>query len=307
MPTRKSQGMLGLIRSHKQLAARFSRDVIMRIDPPVETVAKLRTNGTTARAVPGLAMPALLVTPRQRVVEDGAILHLHGGAYVSGGIMQCRALISPICAAAGARARTFCYRLAPRHPNPAQVEDALRAYQSLRDQGYPPDKIALVGESAGGNLALALTLRLREMGEKLPAGLALLSPWVDLKQTGDSYRTLRDQDATLNGEELLRCAIQFAGSRERLADPDISPLYADFTGFPPTLIHCGTQEILLSDSERLERALLRDGVDARLVRWAGMCHVFQAFGFEESKASNRQIGLFLRSCLQGFASPDPSS
>ena len=230
-------------------------------------------------------------------VHGAAILHLHGGAYVSGGLLQCRELISPICAAAGARALTFCYRLAPKHPYPAQLEDALRAYRFLRDLGCKPENIALVGESAGGNLALSLVRRLREMGERLPAGLALLSPWVDLAQRGESYRTLQDVDATLNAGELMESALQFAGSSERLQSPEISPLYGDFTGFPPTLIHCGASEILLSDSEGLERAMLRDGVDARLVRWAGMCHVFQAFGFEESKASNRQIGLFLRRCL----------
>ena len=120
---------------------------------------------------------------------------------------------------------------------------------------------------------------------------------MDLAQRGESYRTLQDVDATLNAGGLMESALQFAGSSERLQSPEISPLYGDFTGFPPTLIHCGTSEILLSDSEGLERAMLRDGVDARLVRWAGMCHVFKAFGFEESKASNRQIGLFLRRCL----------
>ena len=106
-------------------------------------------------------------------------------------------------------------------------------------------------------------------------------------------------DATLDAGELMESAVAFAGSRERLHDPDISPVYDTFTGYPPVLIHCGTHEILLSDSEKLEDAMQRDGVDARLVRWAGMCHVFQAFGFEESKASNRQIGQFLLDHLKG--------
>ena len=297
MPSRRSQGMLGLIRSHKEWAGQLSREVIMRIDPAVETVARLRMNGTTARAEKSLGMPALMVFPGKEESGGGVLLHLHGGAYVSGGMLQCRALISPICAAAKTPALTFCYRLAPRFPYPAQLEDALRAYRFLREKGFSARQIALVGESAGGNLALALTLKLRALGEELPAGLALLSPWVDLEQKGESYQTLRDKDATLNAEELMESAIQFAGGRERLGETEISPVHADFSGFPPTLIHCGTQEILLSDAERLDGAMLRDGVRVRLVRWAGMCHVFQAFGFEESKAANQQIGAFLRQCL----------
>ena len=294
MPTRRSQGMLGLIRSHKQFANTVATQWMMRIDPPAETVARLRMSGTTASAVSGLGMPGILISPRRLLAEDAVILHLHGGAYMSGGILQCRALASPICAAAGIRILTFSYRLAPKHPYPAQLEDALTAYRFLRDSGYAPDRIALLGESAGGNLALALTLRLRDLGEPLPAAIALLSPWVDLAQTGESYQTQREIDATLNAGELMEAAIDFSGGEARLKDPEISPVYADFTGFPPVMIHCGANELLLSDSEMLERALLRDHVDVRLIRWAGMCHVFQAFGFEESRASNQQTGLFLR-------------
>ena len=290
MPSRYSLGVLGVIRSHKKLTTKISKQLLTRVDPPLTMVARLRVNGTSAEAVRDLDLPALTVTPRSVEAKDGIILHLHGGAYVSGGILQCRAL-------------TFCYRLAPRHPYPAQLEDALRAYDYLRKVGYPARKIALVGESAGGNLALALTRRLMERGDEPPAGLALLSPWVDLAQAGESYRTLREADATLNAAELMESAIQFAGSRDRLTDPAISPVYGAFDGFPPTLIHCGNQEILLSDAESLEKAMRRDGVNVRLVRWAGMCHVFQAFGFDESMASICQIGRFLYDRLSDHASP----
>lgn len=301
MPTRRSQDMLGLIRSHKKFASSFGNDLLMKIDPPIEAVARMRMNGTTAHTVNGLDLPALMVTPGKLEAEDAVILHLHGGAYVSGGMLQCRALISPICAAAGVRAMTFSYRLAPQYPYPAQLEDAFSAYAYLLNAGYRPEKIAFVGESAGGNLALALALKLRDAGEPLPAAIALLSPWVDLAQMGKSYQDLADVDATLNAEELMEDAVCFAGSTERLRDADISPVYASFQGFPPVLIHCGTHEILLSDSETLEKAMLRDGVDATLIRWEGMCHVFQAFGFEESKASNQQIGAFLKKCLTAEA------
>ena len=293
MPSRRSQEMLDLIHSHKKLASNVSNGMLMKIDVPADRVAKMRVSGTKAKLAEGLDMPAVMIEPREVRAENAVLMHMHGGAYISGGLLQCRALISPICAEAGIRTLTFSYRLAPEHPYPAQLDDAYRAYQFLRQSGYPAKRIGLVGESAGGNLALELTLRLRKEGEELPGALALLSPWTDLKQAGESYQTLKDADATLNSEELMESAIAFAGSEERLSSPEISPLYASFEGFPPTLIHCGTREILLSDSEKLEEAMLRDGVDAHLVRWEGMCHVFQAFGFEESKAANHQLGAFL--------------
>lgn len=296
MPSKRSQDMLGMIRSHKRAVTGLTNSV-MQVDPPPSRVARLRVMGTTAVLEKDLGMPAITVFPHTRLFSNAAILHLHGGAYVSGGLLQCRMLISPICALAGVPALTFSYRLAPRHPYPAQLEDAMAAYRSLLGKGIPARRIVLVGESAGGNLALALTMKLREMQEALPAGLALLSPWADLAQQGESYRTLRDVDATLNADELMRDALAFAGGRHALTDPEISPLYGDFTGFPPVEIHCGTSEILLSDSEALEKALLRDGVSAHLIRWEGMCHVFQAFGFEESRASNTQLAAFVRSCL----------
>lgn len=298
MPSKRSQDMLDMIRAHKKMASGIGNGWLMKVDAPAGAVARLHMRGTTGATVDGLDMPAVMVTPDKVEVSDAAILHMHGGAYVSGGLLQCRTLISPICAAAGMRALTFSYRLAPQYPYPAQLEDALRAYRYLRDAGTSLRKIAFVGESAGGNLALALALHLREMGEEMPAAIALLSPWVDLAQTGESYTALSEVDATLDAEELMKNAISFAGSKERLMEAEISPVYANFTGFPPVLIHCGTREILLSDSEMLERAMLRDGVEAQLVRWEGMCHVFQAFGFEESKAANRQIGQFLKKHLE---------
>ncbi len=296
MPTRRSQGMLKLIRTHKKFASRIGNDFLLKIEPSIQTVANLHMDGTRADLIGELPFPALMITPDQVTEQNAVILHMHGGAYVSGGLLQCRALISPICAAAGVRAFTFSYRLAPEHPYPAQLEDALQAYWYLRNAGYAADQIAFVGESAGGNLALALALYLRENGEALPAAIALLSPWVDLAQTGPSYEALKDADATLDADDLMKNALAFAGGKT-LGNAQISPVYADFSGFPPVQIHCGTQELLLSDSEMLEHQMLRGGVKVQLFRWEGMCHVFQAFGFEESKASNRQIGLFLKSKL----------
>ena len=296
MPSRRSQDILGLIRSHKKVASRVSQNFVMKLEPSVELAARMRIGATTAVVVPQLRFPALRVSPRRVEKKDAVLLHLHGGAYMSGGLLQSRTLMAPICAAARMRALIFSYRLSPRYPYPAQLQDALQAYDYLVATGYDPERIFFVGESAGGNLALSLCRELRRQGRPLPGALALLSPWADLAQQGESYRALREVDATLDPDELMQNGIDFAAGRA-LTDPDISPVYGDFSGFPPTQIHCGTSEILLSDSLLLEKAMQRDGVDAQLIRWEGMCHVFQAFGFEESKASIGQIGMFLQKQL----------
>ena len=236
MPSKRSQDMLDMIQAHKKMASDFSNGWLMKVDAPAGAVARLHVRGTTGATVAGLDMPAVMVTPDKLEIPDAVILHMHGGAYVSGGLLQCRTLISPICAATGARALTFSYRLAPQYPYPAQLEDALRAYRYLTNAGVSPRKIAFVGESAGGNLALALALCLRDAGEEMPAAIALLSPWVDLAQTGESYEALSGVDATLDKDGLLKSAVDFAGSEERLRDAEISPVFASFTGFPPTLM-----------------------------------------------------------------------
>lgn len=297
MPTRKSQGMLGLIRSHKRIATKVGNGLMTQINPSEEVVARMRIGSGSASVVSCLRLPALMLAPAgELAARDAVLLHLHGGAYMSGGLLQSRTLMAPICAAARMRALIFSYRLSPRYPYPAQLQDALQAYDYLVATGYAPERIFFVGESAGGNLALSLCRELRRQGRPLPGALALLSPWADLAQQGESYRALREVDATLDPDELMQNGIDFAAGRA-LTDPDISPVYGDFSGFPPTQIHCGTSEILLSDSLLLEKAMQRDGVDAQLIRWEGMCHVFQAFGFEESKASIGQIGMFLQKQL----------
>ncbi len=301
MPTRKSQYTLSLLRTHRRLTKPGGSQFIMDFNPPADVVAKISMRGTTGEVIEGLGMPVLRVTPKEQIDKSRIILHMHGGAYVSGGLLQSRAVISPICAASGTTAVTFSYRLAPENPYPAQLEDALKVYQSLLDEGFEPRNIAFVGESAGGNLALVLALYLRDHGMAMPGAISLLSPWTDLLQTGESYRTLREEDATLDADQVLRSALDFAGgSAAKLSDPMLSPIYADFHGFPPTQIQCGTKEILLSDADTLEKCMSRDDVPVQIIRWEGMCHVFQIYGFEESRLSIEAIGLFIKRHLHGM-------
>ena len=295
LPSLKSKLVLGTLRTGKGFFSRVGDTLMQSVHIPDHVIAELPLGGLRSEALPVENIPALMLTPEGDYPEDCLILHCHGGAYVSGKLIQAKAIASLVCGAAQIRTVTFAYRLAPEYPYPAAVEDALTVWDTLMAQGFSPNRIVLVGESAGGNLCLALCQKLRAQHRKLPAALALLSPWADLQQTGASYEQLKNIDATLSAPGLMKSALDYAGgSPEKLADPMISPVLADFTNFPDTQIHVGTAELLLSDSELLAEAMRRDRVSVQLIRWEGMCHVFQMFGFPESRESLKAIGAFLR-------------
>ena len=298
MPSRKSQRMLEVLRANRRLFQTLSSQALEMVQLSDEGVAELNVFGTKGRLIRDAEVSALRVVPRRILAKDAALLHLHGGAYVSGSLLQARMVISPISSEAKLPGVTFAYRLAPEYPYPAQLMDALSMYRLLVRNGTPPSRIGLVGESAGGNLALALVMKLRELGEPLPGALCLLSPWTDLAQTGESYRTLREVDVTLDPDDLMKAALDFVGGDEaRLTDPMISPIHGNFTGFPPTQIHVGESELLFSDSQTLAANMRRDGTEVSLLRWAGMPHVFQMYGFDESRVSIKAMGRFLAQTL----------
>ncbi len=293
MPTRRSQWIINTLRSNRSLFSKLG-DRMMQIDAPPERVAGLPMLGTRGRSLTIGSISAIVVSPNCLMQDDTIIMHMHGGAYVSGGLLQARVLASQIAASSCTNVITFAYRLAPEYSYPAQLEDAYSVYHYLLEQGYAPERIALTGESAGGNLALALVLRLKQEKMPLPACIALLSPWGDVALTGESYTTLAGIDPTLDIQTIREAALAFTGGDTSLmSDPKVSPIHADFHGFPPVQIHAGTRELLLSDAETLAAAMKRDGVAATLLCWEGMCHVFQIFGFPESRLSMKTIGKFI--------------
>jgi monoterpene epsilon-lactone hydrolase len=179
-----------------------------------------------------------------------AVLYLHGGGYISGSIVSHRYVAVEIGRAARARTLALDYRLAPEHPYPAQLEDALAAYQYLRDQGFAPGSTAVGGDSAGANLTLALFLALRARGLPLPCCGWLISPWSDLTASGATMQTKANADPMIQKPYLLELAGAFAGGKE-LGDPLTSPQHADLAGLPPLLIQVGSDETLLDDAVTL--------------------------------------------------------
>jgi acetyl esterase/lipase len=225
---------------------------------------------------------------------DQIILYLHGGGYFAGSVISHSGLIGRLAVAAERPALYVDYRLAPEAPFPAAVEDALESYHWLLDQGFRPENIFLAGDSAGGGLAVALMIALREAAEALPAGAVLLSPWTDLAVTGDSIRSVGRKDPFLSVAVLSKGARLYCTTTDPM-HPLISPIYADLTGLPPMLIHVGTAERLFDDSVRLAERAREDGVGVDFEVWEGMFHVWHAFPrIPESKAAIQEIGQFIR-------------
>lgn len=224
------------------------------------------------------------------------ILHCHGGGYSTGSSLYARTLTSKLAAAASMDVLCFDYRLAPEHPYPAAGEDVMKAWDYLMLLGYGAKDVILTGDSAGGNMALALTLRLKEEDRLLPGGIVLMSPWTDLTSSGESFETRADLDPVLNRAYIDRMIRNYAPDRD-LRDPLISPLYGNFEGFPPTYVQAGENEILLSDAQRLYRVLADANVPARLDVYPGMWHVFQMSPMKTAKeAMNRNAEFIYDVC-----------
>ncbi|MCI9437544.1 MAG: alpha/beta hydrolase [Lachnospiraceae bacterium] len=202
------------------------------------------------------------------------IMHCHGGGYSTGSSLYARTLTSKLAESTSMDVFCFDYRLAPEQPYPAAVEDAMKAWNYLMLLGYGARDVVLTGDSAGGNLALSLTLKLKEEGRLLPRGIVLMSPWTDLTSSGKSFQTKAELDPVLNRAYIDRMVEAYAGEQD-LKDALISPLFGNFEGFPPTYIQVGENEILLSDSLRLHQAFIDANVSVKLDVWPGMWHVFQ--------------------------------
>ena len=231
---------------------------------------------------------------------DQAVLYLHGGGYVIGSVRTHRVLMAGLSRASGARVLGLEYRLAPEHPFPAAVEDAVAAYRWLLRQGYAPGRIAVAGDSAGGGLAVAMLAQARSYGLPLPAAAVCFSPWVDLEGIGDSMTANAGSSDMVERDGLLFMANAYLNGANPRA-PLAAPLYADLRGLPPTLIQAGGAETLLDDSTRLADAARAAGVAVELDVWDDMIHVWQLFApmLPEGRQALAQAGAFIRKYTGG--------
>lgn len=238
-------------------------------------------------------VPVQWVLP-QAARDDAIVLYFFGGGHITGSPDEDLAITARLAHFSGCRICVPAYRLAPEHPYPAALDDALGVYEALLKK-HRGQRIGLAGESAGGNLVLGLIGTAAAAGLALPDVVALMSPWCDLGHSGDSIRTLDGIDPTLDlDHQLCHMARAYAGGRD-LTSPEISPLFAQVpAGFPPTVITSGTRDVLLSDAARLSTKLREAGVTVDLRISEGMWHVFEYYpDLPEAEASLRGIAAFM--------------
>lgn len=222
------------------------------------------------------------------------ILHIHGGAFFLGSLATHRALMTDMVLRTQMQVLHVDYPLAPESPYPAALDSLTLVYLSLLEQGVQAKDIILSGDSCGANLAVALCLRLRDQQQPLPAALMLQSPWLDLSLSSDSLRYNAQHDALLS-LELLEAGIDYYLPKQvDPADPSISPLFADLTGLPPTLVQVGSKEILLDDAQRFKVQAEDAGVDVTFKLYTGMWHNFMMFNawFAEGKQALADLAEF---------------
>lgn len=237
-------------------------------------------------------MDAEWVSVNRAHMKKYVILYCHGGGYSTGSRKYARTLTSKLASSTFMDVLCFDYRLAPEYPYPAALEDAMKAWDYLMLLGYGAREVIVVGDSAGGNMALALVLQLKSQRRLLPRGLVLMSPWTDLTSSGESFQARAEVDPVLNAEYIDRMILAYAQGQD-LEDPLISPLFGDLGDFPPTYIQVGDNEILYSDARRLYLRMLEKHVSVRFEHFPGMWHVFQMSPFKTAYEAMDRIAGFI--------------
>ncbi|HUE27220.1 MAG TPA: alpha/beta hydrolase [Solirubrobacteraceae bacterium] len=253
-------------------------------DSAVSEQRRLLREAISAQPLPAdvtVTAAALGGVPTAEVTVDGieprhVVLYFHGGVYVISDAFLAAGLASQIARRTDAKIISVDYRLAPEHPYPAAVDDALAAYDALLQSGVAPSDIAFAGESAGGGLAVATLVNARDHGLPLPAAAFVMSPYVDLTLSGMTMDTKSDVDPLLNRERLQPRISDYASGQDA-GLPLISPIFADLSGLPPLIIQAGSHEVLLDDAVRLARQAGTADVEVTLDITPGVPHVFQAY------------------------------
>ncbi len=253
-----------------------------------------------------MAEPAIVGGVSGRWIEirgqerRGVMLYIHGGAFVIGSVRSHRTLVARLAQASGLRAFSIGYRLAPEHPFPAAVEDALAAYRGLLADGHAPEQIAICGDSAGGSIALALLHAIGEEGLPMAGAAAVMSPVTDLTLQSPSLLGNEKKDPLIPRRWALRGVADYVAGAD-VTQPRLSPIFGDFAGCCPVLFQVGDEEMLRDDSVRMAQVMRQQGVDVTLNVWPDVPHVWHLMSrwIPEADAGIAELGGFLRSKIEG--------
>ena len=297
MSTAQQQTLDGILResafpvgSGVEEQRRLFREAVSAAQLPVDVTV-------TEAALGGVRTAEITV---HEIEPRHVVLYFHGGVYVISDAFLAAGLASEVGRRTHAKVISVDYRLAPEHPYPAAVDDALEAYESLLDSGIAPSDIAFAGDSAGGGLAIATMVNARDHGLALPAAALMMSPYVDLTLAGTTMETKRDADPLLS-RELLQPRVTDYTQGQDAALALISPIFADLSGLPPLIIQAGSHEVLLDDAVRLARQAATADVEVTLDVIPGVPHVFQAYSplLDEAAAALDRAGQLLLAHLAG--------
>jgi len=281
MPSIRSRLFLGVIRNSHLLRFKLKRESTIDFDSSIEEFRAQvdKTPALFGKLPDHISLESVMIDNlyaewlrHADAPKDEAILYFHGGGYVSGTCAVHRTHVSKVVTGSLINAMTFQYRVAPEHPFPAALEDALAAYQYLLDQGFAPNKISFMGDSAGGGLCLATLNAIKEQGLPMPTAVITLSPWTDLACTGDSYQSNADTCLSPMGSWTV-FSHYYAPDMDK-TNPLISPLYGDLAGLPPMRIYVGSDEVMLSDAIQYAEKAKAAGVDVKLTIGEGLFHCY---------------------------------
>lgn len=298
MPSTELQLVLDMLRHGSPLAGTTIHEMRANMEATAGAVPPppgVRFEATRMGGVPGEWARA------DGAAERGALLYLHGGGYCVGSVATHRLLVAELAQACRLPVLSLDYRLAPEHPHPAAVDDAVAAYEALVASGLPAGRLAVAGDSAGGGLTAATLLAIGARGLPRPAAGVCISPWLDLALTGDTIAANCEIDPMCKPHILSMMAAAYLGGTDPRT-PAASPLYAeasDLARLPPLLVQVGTAETLLDDARRFAARAERAGAPVTLEVWDDMIHVWHAFAMllPEGRQAIERIGAFVRAAL----------
>lgn len=277
----------------------LSKEELEKKRASVELFSKLAASpiGTKTKRFQIDGIDAEWVSPDYPHDPRHVILYCHGGGYITGGLSYAHILATKLVQHTGLAVLSYAYRLAPEHTYPAAFDDTMKVWDYLMHHGYGAANVIVTGDSAGGNLALELCLKLKEQQRILPRGLVLFSPWTDMTATSASYAKWKETDPLLTYEYVLMVRDAYAGNVD-FKDPKYSPLYGDLNGMPPVLVQVGSHEILRSDSEMLVEKLRDNNSHAILQVYRGGWHVFQQMPIPKATQAMEQAGVFIQNLIR---------